>query len=64
MSLLVASIEYLLMVTIFESIRRSDETQLNEKALKTQRSQEILNTWNPLSVNELTTIKNLTGGHM
>lgn len=64
MSLLVASIEYMLMATIFESIRQSDENHLNERALKTQRRKEILNTWNPLSTNEWNNIKKLTGGHM
>lgn len=59
MSLFTASIEYLLMVTIFESIRRSDEKELNKKALDKERNNEILSMWNPLSEKEWKHIKNL-----
>ena len=60
MSLLILSMEYLLLHTIFETIRSNDEIQLNQKALNSKKNSEILNTWNPLSDNEWESIKNLT----
>ena len=61
MSLLVLAMEYLLLHTIFETIRSNDEKELNQKSLNEKRNKELLSTWNPLSTNEWKEIKDLTG---
>lgn len=60
MSLLILSLEYLLLHTLFETIRSNDEKQLNLKDLRAKQNNEILSAWNPLSDNEWKNIKNLT----
>ena len=64
MSLLMLSIEYLLLHTIFETIRTKDEKESERKDLNSKQISEILSTWNPLSDNEWKNIKNLNGGYM
>ncbi len=64
MSLLMLSIEYLLLHTIFETIRNKDEKESERKDLNLKEINKILSTWNPLSDNEWINIRNLNGGHM
>lgn len=58
------SIEYLLLHTIFETIRTNDQKESEEKDLNSKHISKMINNWFPLSNNEWKNIRNLNGGHM
>lgn len=64
MSLLMLSIEYMILHTIFETIRTNGEKEIEKKDLNSKQINNILGTWNPISNNEWKNIKDLNGGHM
>lgn len=60
MSLLILSIEYILLSVVFESMRDNNTNKLIIK----EKSTKILSSWNPLSYDEWNNIRSLTGGNL
>lgn len=56
MSLLILAIEYLILHSIFDTIRVNDEKAIEQSKTST----ELLNNWKPLPDKEISNIKRLT----